>query len=275
MGVRDDRSAPFCWQSTGALRHLRDRWPARKPSLSLGLVVYMALTEIANEGHSRTRIGSDSDGFEATRSYIATKAGVDKRSVDAAVGELTRIGLLQVERRRVGRVHAPSVYVLKEQGGGGDSSPPSEQTAAKTDRQGVAETVRPTTEEEKGKELEEAPSPTSNEVEDVWSHCEAAFNTNRLPSNRERRAIEQALEVATVEECCRAIDAAGSSDWHRDRGFTAPSKIFRKRQQQDDSLRDRIDFWLDLRAEQAGDDDQAVEDDLDVDTVRREQGLED
>jgi len=288
--VTDERRAPFCWQSIPALKRLRGGWPDNskqnpRPRLVMGLAVYQALTEIANEGRSRPAIGSSSNGFEAARSYIAKKAGVDKRSVDAVLAELERLGLLRVTRRRKGRMHAPSLYVLLEPEGGEDSSPPSEDASpgvAKDARQGggdrspgVAKTVRPFQEEsQEEEEVEEDPaSPTCLEVENVWGRYRRSFNPKRsAPRDTERAVIEAALRVASEEECCRAIDALAGSEWHRQQGATTLVTVFRKK---GESMRDRIDYWLDLAARQEEEATQATEDDdLDVDQVRREQGLE-
>lgn len=119
MSVRDARRAPFCWQSVPSLAAIRSGWnpPEGKPSKAHGLGVYRALTEIANESRARTAFNGESDGFEATRRDIADRAGeLSPQTVDRAVRELERLGLLRVERRRAGEVNLPSLYVLVEPG---------------------------------------------------------------------------------------------------------------------------------------------------------------
>lgn len=113
MSVRDQRTAPFCWQSVHALAHLRSNWsPEASAGLQAGLLVYYALTEIANEQRSRAEVGVDSSGFTAARRYVAARAGVSDRSVDRATVELERLGLLSIERNGIRR--KPNRYTLLE-----------------------------------------------------------------------------------------------------------------------------------------------------------------
>lgn len=100
---------------------------------------------------------------------------------------------------------------------------------------------------------------------EVWTHYLSAFNPRRKePDEGQRKIIADALKVATVEECCKCIDACAASDFHQQRGDG--QKAGRKHNRIGDILkpkrasqygngytqRERIDFWLDRATESGG-----------------------
>lgn len=89
------------------------------------------------------------------------------------------------------------------------------------------------------------------EVGEIWAHYVAEMNPRqRLISDEERRIIREALKVATISECKRAITGNARSPFHqgqneRGRKYNTISQILRgKRGRQ--TTRERIDYFLDL-----------------------------
>lgn len=132
MSIRDHRLAPFCYQTIAARAAIRTHFghvepaePARGCDRRLGCVagcrfaerstasaVYDALTEIANELRGRDA------GFSAPRRRVADYAGVTTRTLDKYAREFEVIGVLRVDRRRVGGLNLPNVWHLVEPDGG-------------------------------------------------------------------------------------------------------------------------------------------------------------
>jgi hypothetical protein len=93
-------------------------------------------------------------------------------------------------------------------------------------------------------------------VLDVWRHyCAAMQPRHQGLDSESRKIIKEALKVATLTECKRAIDGCRSSAFHMGenenrRKYNALSQILRgKRGRQ--TTRERIDFFLEL-AEKSG-----------------------
>jgi hypothetical protein len=108
--VRDERRAPFCYQTHAALDALRSTFTGNR--LATALAIYVCLTEAANRaGGSSAR-----DGFTATRKDVADAAGVSPDTLDRYVAEMETAGLLRRDRRRVEGVNLPNVWVLLEPG---------------------------------------------------------------------------------------------------------------------------------------------------------------
>jgi DNA-binding Lrp family transcriptional regulator len=191
---------------------------------------------------------------------LSRELGLSVRTLRDCVRELEEAELLETERRGLGRTN---IYRLRV--------PPRAAAGAAQDQREPP--TKKTKSEERQVEEEDLSSPTCNEVENVWSHYRRTFNLKRSAlRTTERETIEAALAVANEEECCLAIDALAGSEWHRQRGVTGLVTVFRK---QGESIRSRIDYWLDLAARQGAEAARPEdEDDLDVDDVRREQGLE-
>lgn len=105
-----------------------------------------------------------------------------------------------------------------------------------------------------------------DEVDDVFDYFLAAFNPrSKTIDAGQRKIIQDALVVASVDELTRAIQAAAESDWHQKRGEFAnrPGKKHntlsailkpKQRSQMGDGYtqRERIDFWLDREPAPAG-----------------------
>lgn len=99
-------------------------------------------------------------------------------------------------------------------------------------------------------------NPKEPGVDRVWERYAAVMEPRRKePGADERKIIREALKVATVEECERAIDGCGASAFHmgdndKGRKYNALSQILRgKRGRQ--TVRERIDYFIDL-AEKGG-----------------------
>lgn len=195
--IRDGRATPFCWQSTSTLRYIREHWEATRPNLVNGLAVYMAMTELANEDRARTAVGNDSAGFEAYRSDICERAGgVSKATVDRSLAELERMEVLEVKRRRKGKVNLPSVYVLREppaekrSEGGLPGRPPGNEggEGVVPGKPGVASEGGPDVKKERQEPEEQPPLPPPAD--------------DRFPEKVDRRPVtdsERELATAIVE----------------------------------------------------------------------------
>lgn len=76
----------------------------------------------------------------------------------------------------------------------------------------------------------------------------------------DRAVIRAALKVASVGECIRCIDTCEKSDYHMKRGkhahrdgrkYNSIAQIFKPRRNRAETVRSRIDFWLDRADEMA------------------------
>lgn len=103
-----------------------------------------------------------------------------------------------------------------------------------------------------------------SDVELVWAHYVEVMKPRKRDLDPEgRKIIRDALKVATVAECCRAIDGCASSDHHMGRAigtrrkYNSLSQILKAKRpggpygRQGQTTRERIDFFIDL-AEKAG-----------------------
>jgi DNA-binding Lrp family transcriptional regulator len=91
---------PWCWQSKAILRQIREALDAEN-AVSSGLLVYVALTEIASDKQSPT--------FQTTHSFIAMRCGLSQRTVQQRIRDLTEIGVLKCA---VSNLRAPATYEL-------------------------------------------------------------------------------------------------------------------------------------------------------------------
>ena len=107
--LRDTRSAPFFYITVTASRLLREHFKAEPQRLATARAIYSALAEVANEHRAAE--------FRATRRQVAAYAGVSSRTLDAYGRAFVHLGLLEVERRRDGRLNLPTVWRLLEPGG--------------------------------------------------------------------------------------------------------------------------------------------------------------
>lgn len=95
------------------------------------------------------------------------------------------------------------------------------------------------------------------QIDAVWEHYVEVMKPRHKELDADSlKIIREALKVATVEECCRAIDGCKASAWHmgqneRRRKYNKVGQILKGRPRQNETTRDRIDFFLDL-AEKAG-----------------------
>lgn len=107
------------------------------------------------------------------------------------------------------------------------------------------------------KEVTDRPHSPQSPAAEVWAHYVKVQKPRRKVLDPETsEIIGRALQVATVEECKRAIDGNKASPHHQglnDRGrkYNAIGDILRGRRNRGETTRQRIDYYLD-RAERAG-----------------------
>jgi hypothetical protein len=92
--------APYCWQEKTALRLIRDSLDS-EASVATGLVVYLALCEVASD--------LQRDTFTATHLYIAGKCGLSPRTVRSRLHDLSEIRLIETSTPKL---KAPSTFTL-------------------------------------------------------------------------------------------------------------------------------------------------------------------
>lgn len=100
----------------------------------------------------------------------------------------------------------------------------------------------------------ETPARLDNEIREVWRHyCELMQPRDTVLHPAERKLIRDALKVATVDECKTAITGNARSTFHqgqnnRHRRYNKLSHILKAKQGQR-TLRENIDFFIDLALE--------------------------
>lgn len=100
MTTRTTKNGPFCWQSKGALRLLRDAHDATN-DVTTALAVYVALTECAsNEG---------SETFTAAHAWIARLSGVSPTTIKRHLKTFAEVGLIAVDAPKL---RAPACFHL-------------------------------------------------------------------------------------------------------------------------------------------------------------------
>jgi hypothetical protein len=229
--VVDGRRAPYCWQSVHTLAHIRGGWQSTT-RLVFGLAVYLALTEIANEQRAHMHYGAG-EPFEATRRWVAEKAGgISDRTLDRVLGELERLRVVRVDRRRVGGVHLPSRYVLIE---GGDSGSPLPNGS----REGVATPVRTYSQEGNG---QEPPNPQRGSIEiPARPRGQRQRDHDRYRERIDELAGELDLPTAAPSEVRWALDQLSGTV-----PVAAVEELLEPLNQggrEADDLRSRINFW--------------------------------
>jgi hypothetical protein len=100
---------PFCWQEKKALDKIRRSFDGE---ISSALLTYVALTEIASDLKAET--------FPASASYIASKAGLTRKTVMRRVEPLEKCGLIAVKRTKIpgSKQNATNQYTLLKVGVG-------------------------------------------------------------------------------------------------------------------------------------------------------------
>lgn len=150
--VQDRRRVPFCFQTHEALDALRESGMFAGARLSTALSVYLVLTEAAN----RSGGAGARDGFAATRTGLAALAGISVDTLDRYVADFVKIGIVEVQRRRVEGVNLPNRWALPEPALaplGGRSH------AATSGRAGAAQVLKKTTKGKKGSSSPAPPAP--------------------------------------------------------------------------------------------------------------------
>jgi hypothetical protein len=85
MSKGNSPRGPFCWQHKSALRLIREALGG-DGTVSTGICVYVALTEIASDKQSA--------GFTAGRNYISYRCGVEEKTVGKRMHDLRDLGLV-------------------------------------------------------------------------------------------------------------------------------------------------------------------------------------
>lgn len=207
MSVKDQRRAPFCWQSLDDLHAIRANVP--RANLSTTLAVYQALTELAAIHHRR----GGRDGFVETRKVIADTAGVSNRTFDAATTRLEGIGLLSVEKRQEGTTSLPSRYCLTPRETvapppGATTSPPAKPKASPLRTSRAGETI----------EVDVEDSSLSPLIKSIFEHWRETMGKNgaKLTPERRSKIAARLRQGYTADQIKRAIDGCAGSKFHRD-----------------------------------------------------------
>lgn len=104
--IMDDRESGFCYQTRDALAVIREAFAGTRRTTALA--VYLTFTDVANEkGGSKAR-----GGFDATRADIAEATGVSLDTLDRYAKEFVKIGVLKVQRHRIGKANLPNTWAL-------------------------------------------------------------------------------------------------------------------------------------------------------------------
>ncbi len=215
MTVRDGRTPPFVWASVSALEYLREQWdgPQAGVRVGTGLSVYHAFTELANEDHARTSIGSDSGKFRTSRKRICECSGVSDKPVDKACRELERIGLLHIERvradgtqpERPGSIHTYTLMEPPETYGSTPQVSDSEPTEPVPTSYGASPEV-------KNKPADSVPSPPNKKKNNQEGKKTARPSVNRKPVTE--------TEYALASEIIAAFNEAAGSEFTVDAHLT-------------------------------------------------------
>lgn len=241
--MKDNRRAPFCYQEVAAMAQLRARFVGAERRTAVA--VYQALTEIANEERARAR----DSGFPATRTRIASYAGVTKRTLDRYIADFEGVGLVAVERR-VGAVgNLPNLYVLLSVEG--ESSLRQVAQSAHEVAQPATppgDTSDPHSQEEQQEEEEEQ----DGDVAAVWAYWVQERKPRRADLERaQAKLIRRGLNAGfAVAELSRAIDGLLRSDWHRRNRKLHLSTIFATRPG-GPTLRDQIESFIEVASSPA------------------------
>lgn len=195
---------------------------------------------------------ADGDSIRPGIARLERMTALKRRTIIDVRGRLERAGVIE----RVGKTargviefRLPGMGVQDVHPGGAADAPERSQNRQNN---GDVET-RPSDEQRNGAD-----------VERVWAHyVEVMKPRKREPDPEGRKIIRDALNVATVVECCRAIDGCASSDHHMGRAlgtrrkYNSLSQILKAKRAggpygaQGQTTRERVDFFLDL-AEKAG-----------------------
>lgn len=102
--VRDGRTLPYVTVTAAALQTIRER--CEKPPFALA--AYMALLELANEDRT--------DRVAVTQKLLSERASIGRTTVQHALTDLERVGLLVVRERKHGGQRLENEYVVVEPG---------------------------------------------------------------------------------------------------------------------------------------------------------------
>lgn len=210
----------------------------------------------------RQTFGWHRDSHELSISFLMKASGLSRQAVVDGLERALARGY--VKREKAGKTFRYWLQVndLDSQGTG-----PS--TVKEVDRSSVNGSD-PKKEREEKERKERSSGVRREEIQKVWDHYRTQRTANvqraselpAAPPVDETKIIREALKVATVAECCKAIDGLFGSDFHQQRGegkkagrrHTRLSDVLKaKRASQHGSgytLRERIDFFCERRDQQ-------------------------
>lgn len=237
--MRDERRAPFVWQSVTALEALRGAYSGSQRSTAIGL--YTVMTEVANE--QRQREGT----FSATRRDVAQRAGMSRDTLDRYVKGFEDARVLEVDRRPaddggslpnrwtlVEPTPAPCERCGQPFGAGGhgpgfcidrreEGAAPMRQ-GGRTDAAGGGRTHAAVVNDQEQPPQEEGDADVAA-VWKFWLDARKPKVTKLSPGTA--RQIKRALNAGfEVDDLTRAIDGLLASDWHREKGKLQLSTVF-------------------------------------------------
>jgi len=195
QGWKPDGTA-FCWQPKAALHRIREALDANN-SVSSGLLVYFALTEIASDKRAHT--------FQATHAYIAMRCGQSPRTVQQRVKDLVSIGVIECT---VPNLKAPATYTLLAV----EQSLPSDTQPVPRDQQPLPIVEQPlpnVTQRSKN-----APLPTYKECNEESVKNDKALSSLSVPTKptKATKLSKRQKEIAD------RVEAALGDEWVNDAG---------------------------------------------------------
>jgi hypothetical protein len=211
---------------------------------------------------------ADEEGGDAYPSVptIARKTRLSERQVQNCLRQLEDEGAIRNSGRHA---RGMNIYTVVMAEGGADIAP-----GAVLDIEGVQSTTEGVQSTTPGGELEFTrtipthpeepsiePSPlfeVAPKPMEVWEHYVAVMRPRRaVLDDQERKIIKDALKVATVDECNRAIDGCANSPFHmgsndRRRKYNSISQILKGRPGRE-TTRERIDYFITLAGDESRD----------------------
>lgn len=207
-------------------------------------LLYVALAHYARE---------DDNCFPG-QERLAGMLGMGVATIRRATRDLEEAGWVRVRKRGMGKTNLYTLLTAQIER--------SDRSNRATEVEAVEEhsVLPPPTPSREGESSVSLPAKkdrtASAEIDAVWQHYAATMKPRAKQAGAdERKLIADALKVATVAECQRAIDGCRSSEFHmgrndRQRKYNRLSQILKGRRGKE-TTRERIDFFLDLLDEAA------------------------
>jgi hypothetical protein len=183
------------------------------------------------------------------------KTSLSERTIRDALRRLEAEGWIEFVGLSPKRTRQYRLMVSKGARAAGGESCPLEGARAAPER-----SIERSNEEENARAPAQAPlAPSLDAVQDVWQHYVAVMERRGRGAElgrEERRLIEDALKVATVDELKVAIDGCRASEFHMGRNerrkrYNQLGQIMKGKPRRGETTRDRIEFFMEL-AEKSG-----------------------